>query len=128
MSSVVKKTKDTDKAKARAAMLFNRAVRECVDRSDPDTMRCILRDPANKKYALDATVLETVMRPTSWWQCSKMLFTAFDAAHQTERILTCLPQNLRNSSAFVAADMINALFIATEFENPMKGTYFLRIG
>ena len=57
-----KKTKDSDKAKARAAMLFNRAVRDCVDNSDPDTMRSILRDPANKNYALDAIVLKTVMK------------------------------------------------------------------
>merc|ERR1719253_2318903 len=46
---------------------------------------------------------------------------------QAERILTCLPQNLRNSSAFTAADMINALCIATEFDLPTQRTYFLRI-
>lgn len=134
-SGVVKKTKDNDKAKARAAMLFNRAVRECVERSDPDTMRCILRDPANKNYALDATVLETVMKA---YVMAAMFEDALFclrhctlpgtlSAHQTERILTCLPQNLRNSSTFVAADMINALSIATEFDNPKKRTYFLRI-
>jgi hypothetical protein len=134
-SGVVKKTKDTDKAKARAAMLFNRAVRECVDRSDPDTMRRILRDPANKKYALDATVLETVMKAyvmaamfeDALYCLRHCTLPGTLSAHQTERILTCLPQNLRNSSSFVAADMINALSIATEFENPKKRTYFLRI-
>ena len=46
---------------------------------------------------------------------------------QTERILTCLPQNLRNSSAYVAADMINDLCIATEFDKPTHRNYFLRI-
>ena len=46
---------------------------------------------------------------------------------QTERILTCLPQNLRNSSAYTAADMINALCIATEFDKPTSRTYFMRI-
>jgi len=46
---------------------------------------------------------------------------------QAERILTCLPQNLRNSSAFTAADMINALCIATEFDLPTQRTYFMRI-
>jgi hypothetical protein len=116
-------------------MLFNRAVRECVDRSDPDTMRRILRDPANKNYALDATVLETVMKAyvmaamfeDALYCLRHCTLPGTLSAHQTERILTCLPQNLRNSSAFVAADMINALSIATEFENPKKRTYFLRI-
>ena len=46
---------------------------------------------------------------------------------QAQTILLCLPQNLRNSSAFLAADMINALCIATEFDVPTKRTYFLRI-
>ena len=46
---------------------------------------------------------------------------------QTERILTCLPQNLRNSSAFTAADMINQLCIATEFDLPTHRTYFMRL-
>ena len=46
---------------------------------------------------------------------------------QAERILTCLPQNLRNSSAFTAADMINQLCIATEFDLPTHRTYFMRL-
>ena len=46
---------------------------------------------------------------------------------QTERILQCLPQNLRNSSAYHAADMIDALCIATEFDQPTTRTYFMRI-
>jgi len=125
----------TSKAKARAAMLFNRAVRDCVDNSDPDTMRSILRDPANKNYALDAIVLKTVMKAyvmaamfeDALYCLRHCAMPGTLAAHQTERILTCLPQNLRNSSAFVAADMINSLSIATEFESAKKRTYFMRI-
>ena len=116
-------------------MLFNRAVRDCVDNSDPDTMRSILRDPANKNYALDAIVLETVMKAyvmaamfeDALYCLRHCAMPGTLAAHQTERILTCLPQNLRNSSAFVAADMINSLSIATEFESAKKRTYFMRI-
>ena len=92
-------------------MLFNRAVRECVDRSDPDTMRRILRDPANKNYALDATVLETVMKAyvmaamfeDALYCLRHCTLPGTLSAHQTERILTCLPQNLRNYSSFVAS-------------------------
>ena len=34
---------------------------------------------------------------------------------------------MRNSNAYVAADMINALCIATEFDKPTHRTYFMRI-
>ena len=43
---------------------------------------------------------------------------------QTERILPCLSQNLRNSIAYIATNMINALDITTEFDKPTHRTYF----
>ena len=124
-----------DAANLKAARHFNRSVRACVERSDPDGMREILRDKRNHNFALDANVLETVMKA----YCHAAMFE--DALYclrncslpgtlktaQAERILLCLPQNLRNSSAFTAADMINALCIATEFDQPTSRTYFMRI-
>mmetsp|Transcript_12027 Transcript_12027/g.17077 ORF Transcript_12027/g.17077 Transcript_12027/m.17077 type:complete len:1133 (+) Transcript_12027:3-3401(+) len=124
-----------DAANQKAARHFNRSVRACVERSDPDAMRDILHDKRNHNFALDKSVLETVMK-------AYIMAAMFDDALyclrncalpgtlscvQTERILTCLPQNLRNSSAFTAADMINALCIATEFDQPTSRTYFMRI-
>ena len=122
-------------ANQRAARAFNKSVRACVERSDPDAMRDILHDRRNHNFALDKTTLETVMK-------AYVMAAMFDDALyclrnctlpgtlktvQTERILTCMPQNLRNSSAYAAADMIDALCIATEFDNPTSRTYFLRI-
>lgn len=122
-------------ANLKAARQFNRSVRSCVERSDPDGMREILRDKRNHHFALDAHVLETVMK-------AYVMAAMFDDAlyclrnctlpgtlntAQTEKILSCLPQNLRNSSAYTAADMINALCIATEFDQPTSRTYFMRI-
>lgn len=124
-----------DAANQKAARHFNRSVRACVERSDPDGMKDILHDKQNHNFALDKHVLETVMK-------AYVMAAMFDDAlyclrncalpgtlstAQTERILTCLPQNLRNSSAYTAADMINALCIATEFDKPTSRTYFLRI-
>jgi hypothetical protein len=138
----VKKSKGKNKAlgndeaaNLKAARHFNRSVRACVERSDPHGMREILRDKRNHNYALDAHVLETVMKA----YCHAAMFE--DALYclrncslpgtlstvQTERILLCLPQNLRNSSTIAAADMINALCIATQFEQPTSRTYFMRI-
>lgn len=122
-------------ANLKAARHFNRSVRACVERSDPHGMREILRDKRNHNFALDAHVLETVMKA----YCHAAMFE--DALYclrncslpgtlntaQTERILVCLPQNLRNSSTIAAADMINALCIATEFDQPTSRTYFMRI-
>lgn len=122
-------------ANLKAARHFNRSVRACVERSDPHEMREILRNKRNHNYALDAHVLETVMKA----YCHAAMFE--DALYclrncslpgtlscaQTERILLCLPQNLRNSSTIAAADMINALCIATEFDQPTSRTYFMRI-
>lgn len=140
--SKVKKSKGKNKAlgndeaaNLKAARHFNRSVRACVERSDPHGMREILRDKRNHNYALDAHVLETVMKA----YCHAAMFE--DALYclrncslpgtlstvQTERILLCLPQNLRNSSTIAAADMINALCIATQFEQPTSRTYFMRI-
>jgi hypothetical protein len=98
-------------------------------------MRGILRDKRNHKFALDATVLEIVMKA---YVMAAMLEDALYclrncaipgtlAISQTERILQCLPQNLRSSNAYTAADMINALCIATNFDSPVVRAYFRRI-
>lgn len=124
-----------DAANQKAAKQFNKAVRQCVERSDPDGMRGILHDKHNHNFALDKSVLETVMKA---YVMAAMFEDALYCLRnctlpgtlttiQTERILQCLPQNLRNSSAYTAADMINALCIATEFDSPTSRTYFLRI-
>ena len=119
----------------KAAMNFNKLVRTCVERSDPDAMREILHDKRNHKFALDKNVLEVVMKAyVMAAMFEDALFCLRNCALpgtlstvQTERILTCMPQNLRNSSAYTAADMINALCIASEFDNPTSRTYFLRV-
>lgn len=122
-------------ANQRAAKLFNKSVRVCVEQSDPDGVREILHDKRNHNFALDKNVLETVMK--AFVMAAMFEEGLYCLRHctlpgtlstiQTERILSCLPQNLRNSSAYTAADMINALCIATEFDNPTSRTYFLRI-
>jgi len=119
----------------RAARQFNRFVRACVERSDADSLREILRDRKNHQYALDAQVLETVIK-------AYVVAAMFDEAlyclrncalpgtldcSQSERILLCLPQNLRNSSAYTAADMIDSLCIATAFDAQTSRAYFLRV-
>lgn len=124
-----------EKANLKAARRFNNQVRACVENSDPDAMRDLLHDRSNHHFALDDQVLSTVMK-------AYVMAAMFDDALyclrncalpgtlstlQTEHILSCLPQNLRNSSAFTAADMINALCIATEFAQATLRTYFLRI-
>eukprot|EP00978_Attheya_sp_CCMP212_P033263 scaffold133473_cov53-Attheya_sp.AAC.2 len=124
-----------DIANNKAARQFNRSVLSCVEKSDPDGMADILHDKRNHHFALDASVLETVMK-------AYIMAAMFDEAlyclrnctlpgtlscMQTERTLICLPQNLRNSSAYTAADMINALCIATDFDKPTSRTYFLRV-
>ena len=43
---------------------------------------------------------------------------------QTERILPCLSQNLKNSIAYIATNIINALCITTKFDKPTHRTYF----
>jgi len=122
-------------ANLRAARQFNKSVRECVEQSDPDAMCEILHDRRNHRFALDANVLETVMKAyTMAAMFDDALYCLRNctlpgtlSAGQCERILTCLPQNLRNSSAYTAADMIDALCIATEFDQPTSRTYFMRI-
>ena len=119
----------------RAAKAFNKAVRLCVERSDPDGVREILHDKNNHNFALDKTVLETVIKAyvmaamfeEGLYCLRNCTLPGTLSTLQTERILICLPQNLRNSSAYTAVDMINALCIATEFDNPTSRTYFLRI-
>lgn len=130
-----KKLSSDDQANQEAAQRFNSAVQRCVAQSDPDGVRDLLHDRRNHNFALDAMVLETVMKAyimaamfeDSLYCLRHCTLPGTLAAVQTERILQCLPQNLRNSSAFTAADMINALCIATEFDTPMTRTYFLRI-
>jgi hypothetical protein len=124
-----------DAANQRAAKAFNKSVRICVERSDPDAMREILHDKNNHNFALDKVVLETVMKAyvmaamfeDALYCLRTCTLPGTLSTDQTERILQCLPQNLRNSSAYTAADMINALCIATEFDSPTSRTYFLRI-
>jgi hypothetical protein len=124
-----------DAAMLRAARHFNKMVRVCVERSDPDGMRKILRDKHNHRFALDSHVLETVLKAyvmaamfeDALYCLRNCALPGTLSAIQTERILQCLPQNLRNSSAYTAADMINALCIATHFEQPTSRTYFMRI-
>ncbi len=119
----------------KAAKAFNKSVRLCVERSDPDGVREILHDKNNHNFALDKTVLETVMKAyvmaamfeDGLYCLRNCALPGTLSTLQTERILTCLPQNLRNSSAYTAVDMINALCIATEFDTPTSRTYFLRI-
>ena len=119
----------------KAAKAFNKAVRLCVERSDPDGVREVLHDKNNHNFALDKTVLETVIKAyvmaamfeEGLYCLRNCALPGTLSTMQTERILTCLPQNLRNSSAYTAVDMINALCIATEFDNPTSRTYFLRI-
>ncbi|KAL7532812.1 hypothetical protein ACHAXR_004866 [Thalassiosira sp. AJA248-18] len=124
-----------DAANLRAARHFNGSVRACVERSDPDGMREILRDKHNHRFALDSHVLETVMKAyvmaamfeDALYCLRNCTLPSTLNAIQMERILLCLPQNLRNSSAYTAADMINALCIATDFDRPTFRTYFMRI-
>ena len=134
-------TNDTDArmseemSNQRAARHFNKAVRECIELSDPDGIRALLHHKRNHSYALNGDVLEMLLK-------AYVVAAMFEDAlyclrnctlpgtlriEQTEKILQCMPQNLRHSSAFVAADMINALCIATEFEKAVHRTYFMRI-
>ena len=130
-----KKKKNPMSEKKAAAKRFNESVRLCVERRDPQSMRDILRDRHNHKFALNATVLETVMKAyvvAAMFQdalyCLKHnVLPETLSTIQTERILSCLPQNLRNSSAYMAADMIDALCTATKFENSNSRSYFLRV-
>lgn len=123
------------KSNRSAARRFNNDVRICVENSDPDAMRAILHDKHNHKFALDAIVLETVLKAyvmaamfeDALYCLRNCTLPATLSTVQTERILTCMPQNLRSSNAYTAADMINALCIATIFDTPTARTYFLRI-
>lgn len=119
----------------RQARNFNTSVRQKVERSDPDGLHDLLHEKRNHKYALQADVLETVMKAfvvaamfeQALYCLRNCTLPGTLSVIQTERILTCLPQNLRTSSAYAAADMIDALCIATNFEEVTHRTYFLRI-
>lgn len=130
-----KKSKNQSDTSKKGAQKFNRKVRTCVENSDPVTLSELLRDPENRKYALTNMTLESVLK-------AQIMAAMFDDAlyclrnctlpatlspAQMERIFTCLPQNLRNSSAFTAADTIEALCIATDFSHPFYRAYILRI-
>ena len=122
-------------AKQRAAKSFNNSVRKCVESSDPDGLYDLLHEKRNHKFALNANVLEIVLKAyvvaamfnEALYCCKNCSSPGTLSTYQAEKILTCLPQNLRNSSAYVAADMINALCIATKFDKPTHRTYFMRI-
>lgn len=131
-----KDKKATDaQAQQKAAKQFNKDVRRCVERSNPDQLLDLLHDKHNHKFALQADALEVVMKAfvvaamfeDALYCLRHCTLPGTLSTIQTERILQCLPQNLRNSSAYVAADMINALCIATEFEKATHRTYFMRI-
>jgi len=122
-------------ANLRAARKFNRDVRNCVESSDADGLRQLLRKKENHNFALDAFVLETVMKAyiiaamfeDALYCLRNCTLPGTLATAQTERILQCLPQNLRNSNMYTAADLVNALCIATEFDQATSRTYFIRI-
>jgi len=124
-----------DAANQRAAKHFNKSVRECVQRGDADGIREIIHNKSNHNFALDKNVLETVMKAfvvaamfeEGLYCLRNCTLPGTLSTAQTERILTCMPQNLRNSSSYTAADMINALCIATDFDKPTSRTYFIRI-
>ena len=81
---------------------------------------------------MNADVLETVMKPyvdtvmfeDARYYLRNCALPGTMTTLQTERNLTCLPQTLRNSSAYVAAGMINALCIDTELCKSTLRTYF----
>ena len=115
---------------------FNKMVRGCCEVSDIERIKTHLEDISFNGCMLDCGTLEIAMKTfvvaahfEDALSCLKhnALPDTLDAM-QTERILASLPQNLRNSSAFTAADMINALCIATNFKNGQTArAYFLRI-
>ena len=125
-----KKVKKSD-----AQRHFNHEVRLCVERSQPDELRALLRDKHNHSYWLEDSVLEVVltayvvaaMFDDALYCLRNCTRPAVLSVHQAEHILSCLPQNLRNSSAFTAADMISQLCVATEFNPATHRSYFLRI-
>ena len=115
---------------------FNMFVRGQCERSAIDKVVALLEDPVYAGCMLDSISLEITMKTfvvaaqfEQALKCLKHNATPDTlGALQTERILASLPQNLRNSSAFTAADMINALCIATNFKNGQTArAYFLRI-
>eukprot|EP00957_Ditylum_brightwellii_P061128 4638805-Ditylum_brightwellii.AAC.1 len=77
---------------------------------------------------LDATVLETVMKvyaiaamfDDALYCLQNCTLPGMLSMAQTEQMLGGLPQNLPNSSAYAVANMINALYIATEFDKPIS--------
>jgi hypothetical protein len=123
------------KANQKAARKFNNEVRNSVEDSDPNRLRELLHDKHNHKFALESTVLEMVLKATvmaamfedALYCLRNCTLPSTLSVHETERILQCFPQNLRTSNAYTAADMINALCIATKFETPTARTHFLRI-
>ena len=119
-----------------AQRAFNRSARAACEQSDPSAVIALCGDPLNSSFVLDQPTLEACMKSfvvAAQFEAALKVLKAntrsdtLDAL-QTERILASLPQNLRNSSAFTAADMINQLCIATNFKNGQTArAYFLRI-
>jgi len=123
-------------ANRHAAKAFSRAVRLAIEAGNPEEVTTILHDPAYSRFALDAPVLEAVLRylvlSASFSEAAYVLrnraLPSTLSVYQTERTLLTLPQNLRNSSAFGAADMIDALCVATSFPSGQSSrAYFQRI-
>jgi hypothetical protein len=89
---------DDIKSNRSAARRFNTDVRICVENSDPDAVRAILHDRHNHKFALDAAVLETVMKAyvmavmfdDALYFLRNCALPATLSTTQTERILTRL--------------------------------------
>ncbi|GAX22248.1 hypothetical protein FisN_19Lh318 [Fistulifera solaris] len=116
-----------------AARVFNNAVRLAVERGDVQGTRDLLYEKRNHQFALDCNVLETAMKA---FIMAALLEDALYCLRnctlpdtlsviQAERILQCLPQNLRHSSVFCAGDVIRSLCVVTQLGD--KRPYFLRI-
>lgn len=127
------KKQHTKQDAKQAARAFNNAVRLAVERGDVQGTRDLLYDKRHHQFALDCNVLETALKA---FIMAALLDDALYCLRnctlpdtlsviQAERILQCLPQNLRHSSVFCAGDVIRSLCVVTELGD--KRTYFLRI-
>jgi regulator of nonsense transcripts 1 len=119
-----------------ACKSFNSDVRNLADGGDVDKLVVHLDDNISNGLILDANTLELMLKTLVVGAQFEIALRSLKSncnpdtldANQTERILSSLPQNLRNSSAFTAADMINQLCIATNFKNGQTArAYFMRI-
>lgn len=121
------------KANQKLVKQFNHQVKSCVDQSDPGRLYDLLHDKSNHHFALTAPTLEAVLKAyVMAAMFSEALYCLRNNVQpgtldclQLERIMLCLPQNLRNSSAFSCGDMIDALVVATNLD--ASRTWLLRI-